>query len=137
MTGRCIVVDRSDTKAESPPRSREVRDTTIRAEIAEGLRFVWRDRLLLRLTIFPAAANLAYGGSLAIMVVFLVRVAHFGSGAVGLLMAVSGVGSLIGRDDVSTTASSRPAGATTTFCSGAVSLREPSDMRLLAAEAKP
>lgn len=83
-------------KAESPAQSRQVRDTTIRADIAEGLRFVWRDRLLLRLTIFPAAANLAYGGSLSIMVVFLVRVAHFGSVTVGLLMAVSGVGSLIG-----------------------------------------
>jgi predicted MFS family arabinose efflux permease len=79
-----------------PVRSREVRDSTIRADIAEGLRFVWRDRLLLRLTIFPALANLAYGGSLSIMVVFLVRVAHFSSATVGLLMAVSGAGSLIG-----------------------------------------
>jgi predicted MFS family arabinose efflux permease len=83
-------------RAESPGRSREARTTTIRADIAEGLRFVWRDRLLLRLTIFPAIANMAYGGSLSIMVVFLVRVAHFGSATVGLLMAVSGVGSLIG-----------------------------------------
>jgi MFS family permease len=79
-----------------PARSDEVRDSTIRADIAEGLRFVWRDRLLLRLTIFPALANLAYGGSLSIMVVFLVRVAHFSSATVGLLMAVSGAGSLIG-----------------------------------------
>ncbi len=83
-------------KAGSPPRSHEVRDTTIRADIAEGLRFVWRDRLLLRLTIFPAVANLACGGSLSIMVVFLVRVAHFGSATVGLLMAVSDARSLIG-----------------------------------------
>jgi len=83
-------------KAESPARSREVRDTTVRADIADGLRFVWRDRLLLRLTIFPAVANLAYGGSLSIMVVFLVRVTHFGSATVGLLMAVGGAGSLIG-----------------------------------------
>jgi MFS family permease len=83
-------------KAESPARPRQVRDTTIRADIAEGLRFVWRDRLLMRLTIFPAVASLAYGGSWSIMVVFLVRVAHFGSAAVGLLMAASGAGSLIG-----------------------------------------
>jgi Na+/melibiose symporter-like transporter len=83
-------------KAEPPARSREVRDTTIRADIAEGLRFVWRDRLLLRLTIFPAVASLAYGGSLSIMVVFLVRVAHFRPAAVGLLLAVEGAGSLIG-----------------------------------------
>jgi predicted MFS family arabinose efflux permease len=83
-------------KAESPAYSRDVRHTTIRADIAEGLRFVWRDRLLLRLTIFPAVANLAYGGSFSIMVVFLVRVAHFGSATVGVLMAMSGAGSLIG-----------------------------------------
>jgi predicted MFS family arabinose efflux permease len=83
-------------RAESPGRSRDARDTTIRADVAEGLRFVWRDRLLLRLTIFAAVANLAYGGSLSIMVVFLVRVAHFGSATVGLLIAVEGAGSLIG-----------------------------------------
>lgn len=83
-------------RAESPARSHAARATTIRADIAEGMRFVWRDRLLLRLTIFPAVANIAYGGSLSIMVVFLVRVAHFGSATVGLLMAVSGAGSLIG-----------------------------------------
>jgi MFS family permease len=83
-------------RADSPARSRGVRATTIRADIADGLRFVWRDRLLLRLTIFPAVANLAYGGCLSIMVVFLVRVTHFGSATVGLLMAVSGTGSLLG-----------------------------------------
>jgi hypothetical protein len=63
-------------RAGPPARSRELRNTTIRADIADGLRFVWGDRLLRRLTIFPALANLAYGGSLSIMVVFLVRVAH-------------------------------------------------------------
>lgn len=70
--------------------------TPFRADIADGLRFIWRDRLLLRLTIFPAVANLAYGGSLSIMVLFLVRVAHFSSATVGLLIAVGGAGSLIG-----------------------------------------
>lgn len=82
--------------AESPARSRDIRHTTIRADIAEGLRFVWGDRLLVRLTIFPAVANLAYSGSLSIMVLFLVRVAHFGSAVVGLLISVEGAGSLIG-----------------------------------------
>jgi predicted MFS family arabinose efflux permease len=86
----------SAIKTASPDRVPEVRDTTIRAEIADGLRFAWRDRLLRRLTIFPAVANLAYGGSLSIMVLFLVRVAHFGSATVGLLIAAEGAGSVIG-----------------------------------------
>lgn len=92
VSAGCLLVIRAGT----PARSREARHTTIRADVADGLRFVWRDRLLLRLTIFPAVANLAYGGSLSIMVVFLVRVTHFGSATVGLLMAVSGAGSIIG-----------------------------------------
>lgn len=83
-------------RVESPARRREVRVTTVRADIAEGLRFVWRDRLLLRLTIFTAIGNLTYGGSFSIMVVFLVRVVHFSSATVGLLMAAGGAGSLIG-----------------------------------------
>lgn len=87
----------SGIKAESHDRPRDVRHTTIRADIADGLRFVWRDRLLLRLTLFPAVANLAYGGSLSIMVVFLVRVAHFSSAAVGLLIAGSLVGAGVAR----------------------------------------
>jgi MFS family permease len=70
--------------------------TSVREDIAEGVSFIWHDQIMLRLTLFPAASNLAYGGAMAIVVVFLVREAHFASAAVGLLMAASGVGGLLG-----------------------------------------
>jgi predicted MFS family arabinose efflux permease len=41
-------------------------------------------------------ANLAYTGNLALVVVFLIRVAGLSSAAVGLLMAAGGAGSLLG-----------------------------------------
>jgi len=79
-----------------PPRKRPKRTTTVRAEISEGARFIFRDRLLRTLTIYPAVANLSYSGSTALVVVFLVRVTGFGSAAVGLLMATGGIGGLLG-----------------------------------------
>jgi len=77
-------------------RQRPVRPTTLRADIAEGLTFLWRDPLLRTLAIWPAVANMAYGGVLAISVLFLVRVAHIGAAEVGLLLAVGNVGGLAG-----------------------------------------
>jgi hypothetical protein len=46
--------------------------------------------------VVAAIANLANSGSTALVVVFLVRVAGFGSAAVGLLMAATGVGGIAG-----------------------------------------
>ena len=59
-------------------------------------KFIMRDPLLRPMTIYAAIANLAKSGSTAIVVVFLIRVAGFGSGAVGLLMATTGVGGIAG-----------------------------------------
>ncbi len=61
-----------------------------------GLVFVARDPYLRPLTVYGAVANLAYTGNLALVVVFLIRVAGLGSAAVGLLMAAGGAGSLLG-----------------------------------------
>jgi predicted MFS family arabinose efflux permease len=83
-------------RAAAPPRRPAERTTTIRAEISEGARFIGRDALLRPLTSYAALANLAYSGSTALVVVFLVRVAGFGPAAVGLLMATSGVGGIAG-----------------------------------------
>jgi predicted MFS family arabinose efflux permease len=82
-------------RAAAPPRH-PARTTTVRAEISEGARFIARDPLLRPLTSYAAVANLAYSGSTALVVVFLVRVAGFGPAAVGLLMATSGVGGIAG-----------------------------------------
>lgn len=79
-----------------PERDRAERSTTLRADIAEGLLFIWRDRLLRTLAIWPAVSNMAYGGVLAISVLFLVRVARIGTAEVGLLLAAGNVGGLAG-----------------------------------------
>jgi predicted MFS family arabinose efflux permease len=75
---------------------RSAHTTTVRAEISQGARFIACDPYLRPLTIYGAAANLAYTGSTALLVVFLVRVAGFGSAAVGLLLATGGVGGVLG-----------------------------------------
>jgi hypothetical protein len=70
--------------------------TTVRAEIADGMRFVVRDPYLRPLTLYGTAANLAYSGSTALLVVFLVRVAGFGAAATGLLLGAASVGGVLG-----------------------------------------
>jgi hypothetical protein len=58
--------------------------------VVQGLRFIAGDPYLRPLTLYAAAANLAYTGSTALLVVFLVRVAGFGPAAVGLLLSTAG-----------------------------------------------
>jgi hypothetical protein len=82
--------------AANPGASPEARVTTVRAEVAQGLRFIAGDPYLRPLTLYAAFANLAYTGSTALLVVFLVRVAGFGPAAVGLLFATASVGGVLG-----------------------------------------
>ncbi len=66
------------------------------AGIGAGLRLVVHDPYLRPLTLYPAAANLAYTGNLALVVVFLVRVVRVSPAVAGLLMAAGGFGGLLG-----------------------------------------
>ena len=68
----------------------------LRQTIAEGVRFVARDPYLARTTLFMAFGNLALIGFVAVQVVFLVRTLGLPSAAVGLLVAVQGVGGVLG-----------------------------------------
>jgi MFS family permease len=70
--------------------------STVRAEVAEGVRWVARDPYFRPLTLYAALSNLAYSGNLALVVVFLVRVVGLGSLAVGLVTAAGGLGGLAG-----------------------------------------
>lgn len=70
--------------------------TTARAEILEGSRFIARDPYLRPMTIYSTISNMAFGGVTALVVVFLVRVVGLGSAAVGLLMALGGIGGVAG-----------------------------------------
>jgi predicted MFS family arabinose efflux permease len=91
VSAACLLLIRTGTRPHEP-----VQRDTVRAEISAGIRFIARDRYLRPLTIYPAVSNLAYSGSTALVVVFLIRVAGFGAAAVGLLMAFAGIGGLLG-----------------------------------------
>lgn len=68
----------------------------VRAEIAEGARFVACDPLLRVLTVAPAVANFFFTGYQAIVVLFLVRSVHLGPGGVGLIMGLATTGAVVG-----------------------------------------
>jgi predicted MFS family arabinose efflux permease len=90
----CLLGARPRTTARpgAPPGTR----TTLRREIADGLRLVLRDPFLRQLSVFWAVANLALTGYTALLVVFLVRVVGLTPGSVGLLTAIPGVGGILG-----------------------------------------
>jgi Na+/melibiose symporter-like transporter len=82
----------SDTRrAQAPPRT-----NNLRADIAYGLKYLWRNPLLRILAIWPAVSNMAYGGVIAISILFLVRVVGIGAAELGLLLAVANVGGVAG-----------------------------------------
>jgi hypothetical protein len=68
----------------------------VRAEIADGLRLIAGDRLLRRLTGYPALANLTYAGVGSLQVAFLLRVVGISAVSTGLLMAAGSLGGVGG-----------------------------------------
>ncbi|SBT44365.1 MFS transporter [Micromonospora auratinigra] len=79
-----------------PPPVRPAGASTLRREVADGLRFVLHDPYLRVLTLFGAASNIGLTGYQAVLVVFLVRSAGLPAGAVGLLIGLAGVGGILG-----------------------------------------
>lgn len=73
--------------------------TTMRAEIAEGVRFLWGNRLLRRFALMVGASNFATQAAFAVFVLYAVGPgSHLGlpEAAFGLLLISTAVGSLIG-----------------------------------------
>lgn len=68
----------------------------LRREIADGLRFVWRDRLLRLFAGFGALANFTLVGYGTVSIVFLVDGVGLSAGVAGLLLAAGGVGGVAG-----------------------------------------
>ncbi|MFF2603343.1 MFS transporter [Streptomyces californicus] len=68
----------------------------MRAEISEGLRFVLRDPVFRAITGSAATYNFFYAVSLPLVMLLLVDEMGLSGTAVGLLMAVSGVGGVLG-----------------------------------------
>jgi MFS family permease len=94
VSAACLLRIRTEVTLHRPGPG--VRPATVRAEVAQGLRFIARDPYLRPLTLYAAVANLAYTGSTALLVVFLVRVAGFSPAAVGLLLGTASVGGVLG-----------------------------------------
>jgi MFS family permease len=92
VSAACLLAIRR--RAPRPPSSG--RRPALRQTIADGLRFVARDPYLSRMTLFMMTGNLALIGFVAVQVVFLVRTLGLPSAAVGLLVAVQGVGGVAG-----------------------------------------
>ncbi|OZM74480.1 MFS transporter [Amycolatopsis antarctica] len=78
-----------------PRPSRDV-DTTLRAEVAEGLRFVFGNPSLRAIVCATATANLSGGAFTALEVLFLTRDLSLPAGEVGLLLALGGIGGVTG-----------------------------------------
>ncbi|MFG2100330.1 MULTISPECIES: MFS transporter [Micromonospora] len=72
------------------------RTSSLRREIAAGIRFVAGDPYLRVLTLFGAASNIGLVGYQAVLVVFLVREVGVAPGPVGVLVAVMSLGGIVG-----------------------------------------
>lgn len=83
-------------RIDAPEQPVVVERRRLRSEIAIGLRFVVRDDLLLRNTLFGCLANLALIGYSSLLVVFLVRHVGLSAGATGVLLAVTSLGGIAG-----------------------------------------
>jgi MFS family permease len=79
-----------------PPRTPPEEREPFGRQIADGLRFVARDRYLRPMVTWGAVVNMAFLGFDAIQVVFLVRTVGLTPAAVGLLLTCGSVGGLVG-----------------------------------------
>lgn len=70
--------------------------TTIRADIATGIRYLVRDPYLRIIALCAGVENLLLSGALALLVVFLIRVVGVSAGFVGVLMIADSLGGLAG-----------------------------------------
>jgi MFS family permease len=79
-----------DAPADQPPRR------SMRADIAEGVRWLWGHSLLRPMAIALAVTNAAGQGALAIYVLYAQEILELGPRGFAVLIAVGGVGGLLG-----------------------------------------
>jgi MFS family permease len=84
-----VIADREPVPARAERRG-------LRAEMADGLRFVARHPILRLIAGATSTANLFSSAVLAISVVFLVRQVHLGASAIGVLVSLGAVGGVAG-----------------------------------------
>lgn len=81
---------------ENPTERRTVTSKSMRADIADGLTFVWRHPVLRKITACTATGNLFVGMEMSLSILFLVRVVHVSPTLTGLLMALASLGGVVG-----------------------------------------
>ncbi|GAC1330848.1 MAG: MFS transporter [Chloroflexota bacterium] len=74
---------------------REVRVTTLRQEIGEGLRWVWHERFVRASLFLVAGSNLLFEASSLIVIVLAQRL-HASAAVIGVIFSLFGVGGLVG-----------------------------------------
>jgi predicted MFS family arabinose efflux permease len=79
-----------------PAQARPAPGPTVRAQIAEGWRFVVRHPVMRPCLLDATALNFVCGAQLALIPLFLVRTLGASPAMVGLMLATEGIGSLIG-----------------------------------------
>ena len=80
----------------APVREAPVGSTSIRHEIAEGLRWLWRHRILRTLAVMTGVSNLCGSLTFATFVLFALEILHLSEWGFGVIMAASAAGGLVG-----------------------------------------
>jgi MFS family permease len=83
-------------KVVEPPRAARADRDPLRLQIAEGLRFVAKDRYLRPMVTWGAVINMALMGYQAVQVAFLVRTVGLNPAGVGLLLTSGSIGGITG-----------------------------------------
>jgi MFS family permease len=78
------------------PEPEKVADSTLRRDIAEGLRFVLGNRLLRAITFCTGTSNFFSNMNTAVGVIFLVREIGVPAGGIGLIFTGFGIGGILG-----------------------------------------
>jgi MFS family permease len=88
----CLMAIRVREPAARPRTERK----SLRTEIAEGVRFTFRDRYLRTFVIFCALGNFGDAAMEAVWIVFLVRTVGLAAGIAGVMVALMGLGGAAG-----------------------------------------
>jgi MFS family permease len=84
-------------KIREEPANRPVRErSSLRSEIAEGLRFVVRHPILRKVVACTGTANLFSSIAAAVEIIFLIRVLHVRPAYTGLIFALAAIGGILG-----------------------------------------
>ncbi len=84
------------TRDQRPQRSNDATAAQLRAELVAGLAFIMRNPVLRKIAACTATANLFSSMTFALQIIFMVRVLHVRAEYTGLIIAIGGVGGVLG-----------------------------------------